>query len=771
MRLTHLLLAVATLAQFATASFAQSTDWFATQKLIQEVDAGKPNPDILFVEYPKGVSQVQTLLNTPHRVLPHEGDARYFAYRVGEGLGLKAGAAYVLAIDFPEDVSRSMFICNWGNETAMGVATGQSIGDVLRGRYVGHNPESIQYPLSGKTQTWSQLFYLHDRFPEIKRPRGGAVRPLTPQDGFWVIIAQPAALQDPLGAGAAISRIRLYEVTDPSALDLKLNLPPEGLPQRRVFSREEMADGVASMGHKPEEQDEKLRGVKDIVRWHEDKMKILRFLGGNTYTRDLLEFGHNQGWDSAPGGGNAWYNQSSTPWLWEQVVAKAKQHGLDVLPYYEYRGSIGQDPKIALGSQKRSKRLDGGDVYTHISWCENANADITDPETIADACKLIDHTIGRYKDQARFAGAWFRQRPTAMPVSFNEANLRLFAKEANDGQRISRSHLQADKALLDKYYAWWFTKRHAFFEALRDHLRKTIGPEAFLLYTNDPSEPGISLPRSITGAGKPDGWQWRQVVVNDDMPRWTEILKDQNTYKYIMPLSLDDALSKHMHLGALATWAENWDKWEVNHSTPPNDPQNWQGGEGALLTYTFNRLYTVGDPSAFNAYRTKSGLAAVRHYPLNENEMHVGDDEILGYFVADVERSGPHCMLSEARAVAYGDPFYLASLTANTYNHGFPQYVRRFNAAYLALPALPSEVLPDACSDKEIVVRQIKTPNDGTYLAIVNTGLSAKQGISIQLPPGQQIEDVVTAQPLSAPNGTLALTMDPAELRTIRIRQ
>jgi hypothetical protein len=225
-----------------------------------------------------------------------------------------------------------------------------------------------------------------------------------------------------------------------------------------------------------------------------------------------------------------------------------------------------------------------------------------------------------------------------------------------------------------------------------------------------------------------------------------------------------------MHLGALSTWNDNWDKWEMNHSVPPNDPQNWKSSEGALLTYTFNRLYTVGDPAAFDAFRTKSGLAAVRHYPLNENEMNVGNDEILGYFVADVERAGPHCMLAEARAVAFGDPFYLASLPGNTYNHGFPQYVRRFNAAFLALPALPSEVVADAASDKEVVVRQIKTPKDGTYLAVVNTGMNAKQAITIKLPAGQKIEDAATGQAIEAKNGTLTLTMDPAELRAIRVR-
>ena len=46
-----------------------------------------------------------------------------------------------------------------------------------------------------------------------------------------------------------------------------------------------------------------------------------------------------------------------------------------------------------------------------------------------------------------------------------------------------------------------------------------------------------------------------------------------------------------------------------------------------MLSYTYNRLYTVGSPRPFDAYRTKGGLTLMRHYSLNENEMTAGNDE------------------------------------------------------------------------------------------------------------------------------------------------
>ena len=61
--------------------------------------------------------------------------------------------------------------------------------------------------------------------------------------------------------------------------------------------------------------------------------------------------------------------------------------------------------------------------------------------------------------------------------------------------------------------------------------------------------------------------------------------------------------------------------------------------------------------------------------------------------MADIERAGPYCMMAEALAMANGDPTMLGYLLGGNFGRGFPQYVREFNANFLALPALPSERL------------------------------------------------------------------------------
>ena len=46
---------------------------------------------------------------------------------------------------------------------------------------------------------------------------------------------------------------------------------------------------------------------------------------------------------------------------------------------------------------------------------------------------MLDVSLLKYKDQVKMLGAWFRQRPTAMPISFNEKNMKMFSAEANGG--------------------------------------------------------------------------------------------------------------------------------------------------------------------------------------------------------------------------------------------------------------------------------------------------------------------------------------------------
>ncbi len=62
---------------------------------------------------------------------------------------------------------------------------------------------------------------------------------------------------------------------------------------RHLFYREEMADGVHESGEQHK------RALDDPLEWYVYHARLRRFLAMDTFSKDLLEFGHNQGW---PGG-------------------------------------------------------------------------------------------------------------------------------------------------------------------------------------------------------------------------------------------------------------------------------------------------------------------------------------------------------------------------------------------------------------------------------------------------------------------------------------
>ncbi len=724
---------------------------FGELSLVDEINCAGEPPSHSFSESPPGVSEVREILGRPCRVLrPLPDEAGYIAYRLGRFKLLRPGASYLLVIDYPEDAPRHWIVINGGCETRLGFHTGSTLPDALHAKYVDSLPESVRLPLAGEYRSWKMLFRLHDRFPELGIPRGEAERPLLPEDGFPIIIAQFSAPNVPMSKGAAVTRIRLFEVPDDSRLECPIRFPPEPLPRRHIFWREEMADGVIAS------RSEEKRGLRDPLDWYRFKLSTMKFLGIPTYCKDLLEFGACQGWDPTPYGGNRWVHFNDFhKGLWERIVEMMGQAGVEVLPYYEYAGSRGDQ---GLGYQRRAQPLTRDDAFTHIAWVENANADITDPDTWEDFRKILELTVARPSSKAGFAGVWLRSRGQ-LPIGFGDAARRRFAEETKRDTVPTREQLRADAALLQHYYNWWFEKRRAFLIRVRDYIRAHgAQPDAVVLYTSLLAESGPSFPT------------WDKTLVTDDPPMWESLLQSppHRQDKRWRVLSLSEVVERDLYLEALLSPPLNWGGWEWHHAHPAPDPQRYTATEGVLMTYAFNRFYTVLSPGALDRFRGPGGLAIVRHYPLNEDMMFDAHDKPkLDYFVADVEHAGPYCMAAEALALAHGDPWYIGYLTGNSLARGFPEVVRAFNRAFLSLPALPSEVAAGFASDDAVVVRRIETGRYGTYFALVNTDDSAKVGVALRLPEGTY-EDTVSGAVMHVTQLEMTHDFAPFELWTIR---
>ena len=66
----------------------------------------------------------------------------------------------------------------------------------------------------------------------------------------------------------------------------------------------------------------------------------MSFLGINTLSKDLLEFGTNQGWNSTDW---RWYYNNDDFMRWHDLLTLAADNDVTVLPYFEYAGSVGPD--------------------------------------------------------------------------------------------------------------------------------------------------------------------------------------------------------------------------------------------------------------------------------------------------------------------------------------------------------------------------------------------------------------------------------------------
>ena len=143
--------------------------------------------------------------------------------------------------------------------------------------------------------------------------------------------------------------------------------------------------------------------------------------------------------------------------------------------------------------------------------------------------------------------------------------------------------------------------------------------------------------------------------------------------------------------------------------------------------------------------------------------------------MADWEHAGRACMIAEITAMANGDPVNLGYLMGSNYTRGFPGPVREFNQNFLALPALPSKVVRGACSDPEVVLREIDCSKLGvkaTYYALVHTGRQEKSDIKVKIPDVRgEVEFVAYGKTKPLKDGVLEFkTLKPLQLIAIKAK-
>lgn len=824
---------------------------FGTLTLVDSFDPVSPGTRETQME-PAGAFTTPTILGRQALMLTPQNTAgsmkaSYAAFLVGKNKGLVAGKAYVLEFDYPDDAARHMVFLNRGADLVRTVATGKELGD-NREQYAYPNPESMAYPLTNQWKTYRFYFTLHDRFQPLAAVRNevDTKRPYGPADGFWVAVGQFNPYGNPTNEGAVMGQVRLYAVNDTASATLAINYPPGNLPHRRTFWREEMNDSTALcqrgdsvVNTDPTSATYANAGVCNPATgtspgtttntWLEYKMKLSKVLGFNVFTKDLLEFGHNQGFKTSNYGGSKWYYSARVA-FWPDMVQKAATYGLEVMPYFEYYGAMGEGEfsttscpsedaagnsfcasnlldsayqckkpwgqtqakcfMPSYGSQKNCEPLTRVEKrYTPYSWAETACVDVSDPNALVDVKKLVAANVLDLKDTASFAGVWFRTRVGSWPISFSDATRARYAADRNV-VTPTKADLRASSSLRADYYVWWNGKRKAYLTAIRDYLRAGKAgnngvANADVLFTSYHEE-GLPIPAPSYGDTR---------VVTDDTNSWSIINGDSRWQYRYSPISYLTWLSDKryettlsaMNLPTDAQFAGTGSYDEMAHGTPPADPVNYQNGEGVLMTMPYGRQYTVADPALLQKFSTQKGMALVHHFPLNEDDGtgNFTNDSAngsfknwpmsghFGYFVSDVERSTPYTMLTEVKGVANADPYWIGYLSSNSFNTGAPQDLRRFNAAYLAWPAQPSLKVTAASSTSGVIVRDMVT-SAGKFVAVFNTDMTAKTGVQINLGATRMgsvasVQDRVTLQNLPVTGGKITLDLQVADFKVFYV--
>ena len=780
-------------------------DVFGTQRLVDRVrcfDPADPHPYIeggrgLGSKYAGGVPQfgwkelfretnrpfttVETVLGKKCRVARGWG---WFGYKLNRK-GLAPGKPYLVVIEYPQDVGRSYKVWNTGSAYGIGgdygFHTGKTLGDHWT-RAV--NAEYVDYPLTGRYERWYSFFHLANKVWAPGEPRRQSWS--AGVEGFWVIVGGVGPSMDPLSAGAAVRTISLYEIQDVRALLPRVRRPPLELGRRQIFSTSE------STGRRRFPPAQRTRWAKELLA----ETSLFGMTGlapnGTRVVQPLLE------------------------------ANRKGDFGLKILPrVFMQRDIFG---KMNPAEDARAIAADGRYNLPPLVWGGVAYLpDILHPTVLSRACTLIDGYLSEWTSYPELAGAMlFKHYGAPIMISFSDRALRLFEKDT--GARIGGKTGQQRRDWVignakGAYYRWWFGKKREFLLAIRDHLHSRR-PDLRLFYFAWHSDDDFPFSSGrLRYSGRP--WDDKVYVPGTNillvpsftvpLDEWTEAERRRAAHhsirgryrEKVAPALQDRITLEDIVYGRQKDMKEFWGakrSGEMPHLVYPHemdlvrmftepgtvytngigdDPRLYRGDKGFVYWAPVHYRYTADNPAFLNLFRTGEGLGVANHFPYNEA---TGARNCYNLMAATgVEHGGRFSMMEEVLAMAHADPVYLMAGMWLPVKRGFPSHARAFSAAFLALPAVPSQVLKGAAqpADPDIVVRSYQTEY-GTYVAVINKAFDLKDRtvtLTLDAGPGAvaQVTDLVSGravphQAVGPKRLRFAVRTEPMTLRSFHLK-
>ncbi len=743
-------------------------DLFGEQTLVDVINCGDPDDPHPYFEGGRGMgakttgavpneawkdiyrepapafTTIETILGKRCRVTHGWG---WFAYKFNRP-GLKPGTPYLVVMEYPEDTGRTYNIFNTGISCSLvggyGFHTGRTLGDHWTRTL---NSEYADYPLSGEIRRWHSLFHLGEQTWAPGDPWRTSATRADSEDGFWFIVGGVGPSQDALASGAAVSTIKLYEISNVPALFPRIEEPPLELGRREMFVTAE-SDGVTKY----------LQDEESLADWARVRLHDARFMGlsgvspnRNNYLDRLLQSNREEG------------------------------TGLRIFPRWmierEVLGKVGVPPEgVAKGP-------DGEDIagqrLTQLP-------DILHPNTLREVLRLITEELSAQAADPALAGMMlYKHYGSPIPVSFSDYALGRFEEETDT--RIEGADSAARRAWLlanrkEEYYRWWYAHKREFLLAIRDHLR-ALRPDLKLFYF--PWHSDDDFPFScgrLRYAGEPmmdriyvPGTNILLVPSFTVPPeQWTEEQKRnpflaRSYYRERIAPELEGQVTiEDVLYGRYKDMPQFWGaprSGELPHLLYPDQmdliamftepggiyanhvgysPRLFREDDGIVYWAPVRYTFTADNPQFLDLFRTGEGSAIAVHMPYNEETTHLNVPSIHG--ALGVEHGGPFCMMEEVLSMAHSDPVYIMESMWEPLKRGFPHHARAFAQAYRALPALPTTVLEGAVTpaDEAIVVRSCET-DYGQYLAVINTAFDLRQRqVALTITPAvQAVERVV----------------------------
>jgi hypothetical protein len=205
-------------------------------------------------------------------------------------------------------------------------------------------------------------------------------------------------------------------------------------------------------------------------------------------------------------------------------------------------------------------------------------------------------------------------------------------------------------------------------------------------------------------------------------------------------------------------------------------PQLYKNMPGFQPFAPANYLCYANLPDYLNYFRTADGVAVSNAVSYDE----IGSRSINPKYEGNmITPAGPDfSMALELLSYFHSDARTL-TYTAYTYGRGFADAHRRFAQAFLALPAIPGEEVPQ--KDADVKVRLYKS-DKGTFVGVAYKGYSPRKlAIDIPLPAGTSFSELANLVPPSGSgdrmnvafaNGHVSFELDsaPMQLHALRLQ-